>query len=230
MDSNNSININELIVFNAVEQQTIELRNAWSEFLANVPLPALWVSANVHGSTPTRRFQPLHELRMNIARSHARDTKAMHYRIFLQKFLTRLNKKALKSKKWSKTFSFRGVVERNCSDTTGSQLHYHFLLWEPNGRFANDSDLMTKTAEHLKVLWNELVNNAESEHSKPIDIQIVTSRERAKGIADYEIKAKRLSESYELFDDWSSSIKSPEQWELYRRSRRESSNGAQRIA
>ena len=135
MDSTIAMCINEIIVFNTVEQQTIELRNAWSEFLSNVPLPALWVSAQVHGSTPKRRFQPLHELRMNVARSHARDTKALHYRTFLQKFLTRVNKKALRSKKWSKTFSFRGVVEPNCSDATGSQLHYHFLLWEPNGRF-----------------------------------------------------------------------------------------------
>jgi len=230
MDSVIATNIDEFIVFNTVEHQTIELINAWSEFLSNVPVPALWVTAHVQGSTPKKRFQPLHELRINIAKSHARDTKALHYRTFLQKFLTRVNKKALKSKTWSKAFAFRGVVEPNCSDTTGSQLHFHFLLWEPGGRFACEPELMNETARCLTELWVALVNAADTKHSKPIDIEIVTNKDQAKRIADYEHKRKCLSESCELFDDWSMSIKLPEQLELYLQGRTESCNGAQGIA
>jgi hypothetical protein len=188
----------------------LQLRSAWQEFLHDVPLPALWVSAHIgpiRGSTGILN-PALRELITYVGSAAPSDAKAAQYRTFLQKTLTPLNRKILKSRDASRAFGFRGVLERNTDDANGSRLHYHFLLWEPNGLFAADPSALTKTADCLRDLWWSKVPVPRSRGFEPIDIQIVTDREVLSRIVRYEMKHNPLTDAYELFDDWSTSLQS----------------------
>jgi len=64
---------------------------------------------------------------------------------------------------------------------------------------------MQRTADLLEDLWLKKVNNKISARYKPIDIQLVYSPEDAFRLSSYMNKANHLTQSYELFDDWSTS-------------------------
>jgi len=142
---------------------------------------------------------------MELKSCQSKDAKANAYRTHLQKVLTKLNRKILKSRDSTRTFRFLGSLERNSLDLDGTTLHYHFFLWEPNGLFNDDSLALEKTAEILKFLWLTKVNNKETDRYKPIDIQVVLDCENAIRVAGYTNKSNPLITSYELFDDWSTS-------------------------
>lgn len=195
----------EIIVLNDAERRQVSLRHSWIDFMATVPMPALWVSGHIlEIGVPSPLVR---ELRANISISRTQDSKAIGYRTFLQKLLTPLNRKILRSRSYRNALAFRGIVERNPCDIDGSQLHFHFFLWERHGRFQSDVDLMNRTASSLTNLWYSKVNPISTRLYQPIDIQVITDPEVLQRVAFYELKANPLTESYELFDDWRSGLK-----------------------
>jgi len=197
--------IEEAITLRANERTRVLARTSWDTFLALVPLPALWVTAHVDLSLSRPSNDALEQLKMDLKTCQSKDAMANAYRTFLQKILTRLNRKILKSRSPTTTFRFLGSLERNSLDLGGRDLHYHFFLWDPTDRSIEDALVLKRTAETLKSLWLIKVNNKETERYKPIDIQIVVDRENAVRVAGYSNKANPLVSSYELFDDWATS-------------------------
>ena len=182
-----------------------QLRLAWNHFIGSVPLPALWITAHLDFVNYRSSCLSVYNLRRNLARSMSSDTKAHEYRVFLQKFITPINRKILKSRSVNHTFHFRGCLERNADDPNGSQLHFHFFLWEPRGLFQRDPSQMQLTADLFDSLWHQKVNDLHSDRYTPIDIQPVFTRQDAINVSGYMLKSDKLNQSYELFDDWSSS-------------------------
>jgi len=242
--TSNSVNtaITQEIRLLPQEQFRYDLKKSWKCFLANISLPALWVTAHTHIWIPPKeneskleykprqfrksrnscsrfctcgcrechpewhpRFAPIDELRQPVVTCRSVDDRANQHRVFLQKLVMRLNRKILKSRTADKTFSFRGTVERSIDDTDGTQLHFHFFLWEPNAFFARDPSMMAATSAVLKSLWLSRVNNLETKDYKPIQIDTVTKLSHARRLSAYMLKANPLTKSYELFDDWSTS-------------------------
>ena len=195
--------IEEAILLRPNERATQQIRTAWDTFVASVPLPALWVTAHVDLSRTD--YGALTELKRQLASCSSVDAEANQYRIFLQKFLIKLNWKMLHSKTHEKCFSFRGSLECNAGDSSGNALHYHFYLWDPNGSFARDPSFLNTTRQTLLNLWCKHVNARDTERYKPIDIQIVPDRVNAKHIAQYTNKAVFAPNSFKLFDDWTTS-------------------------
>ena len=183
----------------------LRTRTIWDTFIGSVPIPALWVSAHIDLSTSRPSNDALEQLKMDLKTCQSKDAFANTYRTFLQKLVTKLNRKILRSRDSTKTFRFLGSLERNSFDLNGTSLHYHFFLWDPTKRPIEDSLALQKTAETLKALWLIKVNNKETERYKPIDIQFVLDRENAVRVAGYTNKANPLVTSYELFDDWATS-------------------------
>jgi len=182
-----------------------ETKLAWNGLLASVPVPALWITAHVDLSATRPSNAALDDLQAGLMNCNSSDSIADLYRIFLQKFLTPLNRKILKSRSQQNTFRFLGSLERNTNDPTGKQLHYHFFLWDPSRLFLTDHTAMQRTADLLKDLWLKKVNDKISARYKPIDIQFVYSPEDTFRLCSYMNKANHLTQSYELFDDWSTS-------------------------
>jgi hypothetical protein len=183
-----------------IYQQTREQLNA---FRSQASIPCLWVTAHVPNPIPRDKSPALEMLRTNRGRRGTADNIANAYKEFLQKQLIRLNDKALRYKSTGLCFHFRGTLERNGGDPTGSHLHYHFSLWAPNGLFRTDPLLMLSTKDKLITLWHQRVNDQETEHYKPIQIDIITNQKDADHIATYEAKANPVTQAYEIFDDWS---------------------------
>ena len=197
--------IEETIQLRPDERMRYFTRRGWDAFIANVPLPALWVTSHVNLSLSRASNDALEQLKMDLKTSRSKDSIANTYRIFLQKLLTKLNRKILKSRNPTTTFRFLGSLERNACDTKGKDLHYHFFLWEPKGLFVQDPLTLVTTAETLQSLWLQKVNAKETDRYKPIDIQVVLDRDNAIRVAGYTNKSNPLITSYELFDDWSQS-------------------------
>jgi hypothetical protein len=188
---------------------TNNLRSAWEGFLSNVPVPCLWVTAHLfplnNQMVNASAYPALTELLGCTRRSASADTNADAYRRFLQKTLTPLNRKILKSRDASSAFAFRGVLERNGDDRDGSRLHYHFFLWHPGGLFATDPTALIRTRDCLNELWLSRVPVRRSERFKPFEALIVSNQGDLSAIADYELKRNTFRDAYELFDDWRTS-------------------------
>jgi hypothetical protein len=197
--------LDESIVLRPEEQIRRLTTFGWNKFLASVPVPSLWVTAHVDLSPSRHHNAALDHLRTDLLGSHSEDVIANLYRVFLQKVLTPLNRKILKSRTSSNTFRFLGSLERNGSDLTHKALHYHFFLWDAHGLFLSDPDSMQHTARTFESIWLRKVNSKVSVRYKPIDIQFVRTREDAIRVASYMNKANPFVKSYELFDDWSTS-------------------------
>ena len=168
-------------------------------------MPVLWVTAHVDLSSSRPRYVALDQLDFDLKVSHSPDSIAAAYRVFLQKVVTRLNRKILKSRDSANTFRFLGSLERGAADYDGRDLHFHFFLWEPTGLFLLNNLALPATAWTLQSLWHQMVNNKETARCKPVDIQIVLTPEDAQRVAQYTNKTSHHVESYELFDDWSTS-------------------------
>ena len=179
------------------------IRSAWIDFIAMVPLPALWITA--HLDFTTRSAATVDCLKNNLTLCRSRDAIATQYRVFLQKFITPLNRIILKSRSPYKTFSFRGCLEPNTSDFKGTQLHFHFFLWEPSGLFLRNQSQMLMTADSFDWRWHQKVNDIHSDRYKPIVIKPVFTHADAIAVSRYTLKRDTFDQSYELFDDWSSS-------------------------
>jgi hypothetical protein len=191
----------------------VKLKSAWEDFLSAVPLPCLWVTAHVfplHQSMLDASRPALRELMDCINSSGSADAKADAYRRFLQKTLTPLNRKILKSRDASSAFAFRGALERNTDDLDGSRLHYHFFLWEPGGLFTADPTALSRTRNCLNDLWLDRVPVRPSKRFSPIDIQIVSDHAALSRIPAYEVKKNSFRDAYELFDNWRTSRKIPD--------------------
>jgi hypothetical protein len=197
--------IEESIELRTEERTRLLTRTGWDAFIANVPLPALWVTAHVDFSLSRTSNDALEQLKMDLKTCQSKDAIANAYRTFLQKILTRLNRKILKSRNPTTTFRFLGSLERNSLDLGGRDLHYHFFLWDPTDRSIEDSLGLKRTAETLRSLWLTKVNNKVTERYKPIEIQVVLNRKNAVRVAEYTNKTNPLVTSYELFDDWATS-------------------------
>jgi hypothetical protein len=234
-----------LPVIEAIRLRTEELplfarAGCWADYISNVPLPALWVTAHVDLSLAylktnetkrikasvleqfpkdnltrqnrdaalelvTRQIQRMRRVRaMRDALSVCKceETKAAQYRIELQKIITQVNRKVLKSRSADRTFSFRGCLGVN-SDRRN--LHYHFLLWEPTGLFSREPHTMVTTQNALTTLWLDKVNNTSSNRYKPIHVEPVFNQIGAQNLASYMVRDDSFITSYEIFDDWSQS-------------------------
>ncbi len=197
--------IEESIHFRPDERTRLLTRTGWDAFIANVPLPALWVTAHVDLSPSRPSNEALEQLKMDLAGSRSKDSIADSYRSFLQKLITKLNRKILKSRVSTRTFRFLGSSERSPCGLNSKELHYHFFLWDPANLFVHDPMALDRTAKTLKSLWLEKINSKETARYKPIDIQIIRDREDAVRVAAYTNKSNPFVTSYELFDDWSTS-------------------------
>lgn len=184
-----------------------KIRSAWKEFIASVPLPALWITAHIDFATSHCSSAAVHSLKKNLILCRSTDAIANQYRVFLQKFITPLNRKILKSRSADKTFSFRGCLERNTDNANGAELHFHFFLWESSGLFLRDDSRMDETADIFDSLWHSKVNDLHSHRYKPTEITPVCTYADAINVSGYTLKSDTLNDSYELFDDWSSSAK-----------------------
>jgi len=190
------------------EKAKLLTRTGWDSLVANVPLPALWVTAHVDLSLSRPDNAALEQLKMDLKTCQSTDSIANAYRTFLQKIITKLNRKALKSREATRTFRFLGSLERNSLDADGRHLHYHFFLWDPNNSSAQPSPASADIAETLKSLWLQRANDKQSGRYRPIDIEVVHDRENAVRVSGYTNKANPFVTSYELFDDWSTSCHS----------------------
>jgi hypothetical protein len=183
-----------------ISQQT---RTQLKAFRSSPPSPCLWVTAHIADPIPRSKSAALEKLSIDLGHLGTADLIADAYRGFLQKQLVRLNNQLLRYKSTRLCYHFRGTLERNSSDQVGRNLHYHFSLWAPNNLFRPDSSLMQSTKDKLIELWHRRVNDHETEHYKPIRIDIINTKEDADHIASYEAKANPMTQAYELFDDWS---------------------------
>ncbi len=200
--------LEESIPLTPGEKSRLLSRKSWDTFLGSVPVPALWVSAHVDVSQARPAYAALNQLiEIDLKVSRSRDSIATAYRVFLQKLITQLNRKILRSRTSTNTFRFLGSLECSSVDVVGHPPHFHFFLWEPAGLFIQDPLALPTTASTLKSLWHQKVNNKESARCKPIDIQTIWTPEDAQRVAMYTNKSNRHFTSYELFDDWSSSIR-----------------------
>jgi hypothetical protein len=192
-------------------EETIKLqtRKGWEVFLAQVPLPCLWVSAHVDPAISRTQYGALEKLKQDLWQCKTTDTIANAYREFLQKLLIKLNWIVLRSKTADNCFHFRGTVERDRADVVGRDLHYHFAIWAPNNLFITDPRSFDLASSTLQTLWHRLVNDQETINYKPIHIDVIRTKKDAEHIAGYENKANSLRTSYELFDDWSTSQMTP---------------------
>lgn len=186
----------------AQERWATRLRAGWGDFIASVPMPALWVTAHVDLSTSRSGYAALDHFRRSLHQCRSRDSRANQYRIFLQKVITQLNRKILRSRSHERTFSFRGCLETNGGETSDTNLHFHFFLWDPAGFFARDHSMMDDTTAALESLWLNKVNRLATSRYKPIDIKPVLQRDDATNCARYLLKNNCFTASYELFDDW----------------------------
>jgi hypothetical protein len=197
--------VHEAIPLRDNEKRTLRARAGWNTFLGSVPLPSLWVTAHVDLSRSRTTYGALEALQIDLRQCQSTDSSANSYRVFLQKFLTKLNWRLLQSKSHTRCFSFRGSLERNVNDQHGTELHYHFFLSAPNELFVDDPTLLDATARELRTLWLQKVNSTVSERHNPIHIQVIRAREDASRVAGYMNKDNPLVKSYELVDDWSTS-------------------------
>jgi hypothetical protein len=192
------------------EKKSLLLRDGWEQFLSNAPTPCLWVTAHVMGWRREGSSRLLNELRANVQAASTRDLKANCYRIFLQKCLTPINRRVLKSRSWSDALHFRGKLECNADDEDGSSLHFHYFLWAPTGRFSTKPELLQTTMSCLTDRWLNEVEVPVSKRFRPIDIQIVGAQKDVEEYGGYQVKHNRPvhgygNDSYDLFDDWTSS-------------------------
>jgi hypothetical protein len=183
-----------------INQQT---RTGWKQFRSHVPLPCLWVSAHVDQTISRSKNAALEKLSKDLWHYGTADNIADAYREFLQKLLIRLNQKLLRFKSTGFCFRFRGTLERDLNDQVGRNLHYHFALWAPNNLFSTDPSLLQATADQCVSLWHQKVNDQETDHYKPIHIDIINTKQDSNHIASYEAKANSVTQAYEIFEDWS---------------------------
>src|SRR6266436_597793 len=81
----------ESIPLRPEEKIKLQTRKGWESFLAQVPLPCLWVTAHVDPSISRTQYGALEKLKQDLRQLRTTDSIANAYREFLQKFLIKMN-------------------------------------------------------------------------------------------------------------------------------------------